>query len=112
MSQDPSTPATLSPTNIGVAGMLILLILDKFAFWFHKIVQNRRNQGKDPLQRPRCADDPKFSQYIKHFEETHDTKIAIGDMKNDISKLKDEAIKQTGILREIAKNSSGSKRYK
>lgn len=97
--QDPSIG--INPAQIGVVGLLILLVIDKVAFWFHKIGDNKN--GRSNVCRP-CKDDPEM---IKAFENAARSGIAHDKMNEGINKLVVQAQIQTEFLKTIAKNGGG-----
>ena len=98
--QDPGmVTKAIDPAQLGVVGLLILLVIDKVAFWFYKMSANK-NGGKHP-----CKDDPRL---LAAFEVAKRTEPAHLELARGINKLVTEATKQTELLRSIAKNGGGT----
>jgi hypothetical protein len=85
-------------TDLGIVGLLVLLIIDKVMFWVQKIIGKRNGQS----QRSNfpCKDDPRFQSHVSDASKTKD---AVGRMEPVMSSLNTQSIKQTGVLENIDK---------
>ena len=79
-------------TQVGVGGIFALLVI-KEVFAFVKNKNGKSNEEKDRAE-----------FFKKHFEESHDTCESQKRTESTMNTLKEEAIKQTTLLKTIARN--------